>query len=123
LDHFIQLLKSVNLQTQGALISFDVISPFTNVPVTEALQVISNKLHNDDTLVERSSFAGLSHYGGVGASHMSDNRQMSVAMQRLVDLISMVTNSTLLRNNTVTLLLAGFSVGRSIRNSPLLCNG
>jgi hypothetical protein len=39
----------------------------------------------------------------VGASHMSDNRQMSVAIQRLVDFISMVTNSTLLRNNTVTL--------------------
>jgi hypothetical protein len=50
---------------------------------------------------------------------MSDNRQMSVAMQRLVDLISMVTNSTLLRNNTVTLLLAGFSVGRSILNSSI----
>jgi hypothetical protein len=54
---------------------------------------------------------------------MSDNRRMSVAMQRFVDLISMVTNSTLLRNNTVTLLLARFSVGRSIRNSSLLCNG
>jgi hypothetical protein len=39
----------------------------------------------------------------VGASHMSDNQQMSVAMQRLVDFIFMVTNSTLLRNNTVTL--------------------
>jgi hypothetical protein len=37
---------------------------------------------------------------------MSDNRQMSVAMQRLVDFIIMVTSSTLLRNNTVTLLLA-----------------
>jgi hypothetical protein len=36
---------------------------------------------------------------------MSDNRQMSVAMPRLVDFISMVTNSTLLQNNTVTLLL------------------
>jgi hypothetical protein len=59
----------------------------------------------------------------VGASHMSNNRQMSVAMQRLVDFISMVTNSTLLRNNTVTLLLAGVSVGWSILNSPLLCNG
>jgi hypothetical protein len=44
---------------------------------------------------------------------MSDNRQMSVAMQRFVDFIFMVTNSTLLCNNTVTLLLAGFSVGRS----------
>jgi hypothetical protein len=36
---------------------------------------------------------------------MSDNRHISVAMQRLVDFISMVTNSTLLRNNTVTLIL------------------
>jgi hypothetical protein len=27
---------------------------FTNVPVDEALQVIRNKLHNDDTLAERS---------------------------------------------------------------------
>jgi hypothetical protein len=54
---------------------------------------------------------------------MSDNRQMSIAMQRLVDFIIMVTNSMLLRNNTVMLLLVGFSVGRSICNSPLLCNG
>jgi hypothetical protein len=36
----------------------------------------------------------------VRTSHMSDIRQMSVAMQRLVDTISMVTNSTLLCNNT-----------------------
>jgi hypothetical protein len=36
----------------------------------------------------------------MGTSHMSDNQQMSVAMQRLVDFISMVTNSTLLRHNT-----------------------
>jgi hypothetical protein len=31
----------------------------------------------------------------VGASHMSDKRQMSIAMQRLVYFISMVTNSTM----------------------------
>jgi hypothetical protein len=36
----------------------------------------------------------------VGTSHMSDIRQMTVAMQRLVYLISMKTKSTLLRNNT-----------------------
>jgi hypothetical protein len=35
----------------------------------------------------------------VGTSYMSDIRQMSVAMQRFVDLISMVTNNTLLGNN------------------------
>jgi hypothetical protein len=31
---------------------------------------------------------------------MRDIRQMSVAMQRLVDFLSMLTNSMLLRNNT-----------------------
>jgi hypothetical protein len=31
---------------------------------------------------------------------MSDNRQMSAAMQQPVDFMSMVTNSTLLHNNT-----------------------
>jgi hypothetical protein len=46
-------LKSVNLQSLDNLISFDV-SLFTNVPVNEALQVIRNKLHNDDILAERS---------------------------------------------------------------------
>jgi hypothetical protein len=47
--HFVQLLKSVNLQSTDTLISFDV-SLFAIVPVNEALQVISNKLHNNDTL-------------------------------------------------------------------------
>jgi hypothetical protein len=69
-------------------------------------------------------------------SHKS-NRHMSVAMQRLVYFVSMVTQqyatmqqsfnalyvtmqqSFKKKNNS---LLAGFSVGRSIRNSPLLCN-
>jgi hypothetical protein len=45
--------------------------------------------------------------GDVGTSQMSDN----------VDFISMVTQQY------CNALLAGFSVGRSIRNSPLLCNG
>ncbi|PNF31848.1 hypothetical protein B7P43_G08911 [Cryptotermes secundus] len=40
---------------QETLVSFDIVNLFTNVPVDEALQVIRNKLHNDDTLVERSA--------------------------------------------------------------------
>jgi hypothetical protein len=36
------------------LASFDIVSLFANVPVNEAVQ-ISNKLHNDYTLAERSA--------------------------------------------------------------------
>jgi hypothetical protein len=52
--HFVQLLKSVNLQSLDTLVSFDVVRLFTNLPVNKALQVIKNKLHNDDTLAEQS---------------------------------------------------------------------
>jgi hypothetical protein len=48
--HFIQLLKSANLQSLDTLVSFDVVSLLTNVPLNEALKVIRNKFNNDDTL-------------------------------------------------------------------------
>jgi hypothetical protein len=51
---FVRLLKSVNLQSLGTLVNFDVVSLFTDVRVDEPLKVIRNKLHNDDTLAERS---------------------------------------------------------------------
>jgi hypothetical protein len=47
-------LKSVNLQSSDNLLTSDVVSLFANVSNDEALQVIRNKLHNDDTLAERS---------------------------------------------------------------------
>jgi hypothetical protein len=52
--HFVQLSKSANLQSSDTLISFNIISLFTNVPVEKALQVIRSKFHSDDTLPERS---------------------------------------------------------------------
>jgi hypothetical protein len=41
--HFVQLLKTVNLNSRDTLVSFDVVSLFTNVPVDEVLQVIEKK--------------------------------------------------------------------------------
>jgi hypothetical protein len=48
------LFKFINLQSLDILVSFDVGSLITNVPVDEALQVIRNKLHNENTVAERS---------------------------------------------------------------------
>jgi hypothetical protein len=54
LGHFVQLLKSVNFQPLDTLIIFDDDGLFTNVAVNEALKVIRNNLHGNDTLVEWS---------------------------------------------------------------------
>jgi hypothetical protein len=48
-------LKSVNLHWLDIFVHFEVVSLFTIVPVDDALQVISNKLHNNDTPAELSA--------------------------------------------------------------------
>jgi hypothetical protein len=52
---FIKLLKPIKIHSFDNLVSFDVVSLFTNVPVDETIQLIRNKLQNDRTLMERSS--------------------------------------------------------------------
>jgi hypothetical protein len=54
-DNFIQLLRYIDLQHLDILVSFIVVSLFTNVPVDEPLEVISKKLHNFHTLSECST--------------------------------------------------------------------
>jgi hypothetical protein len=51
-DHFIQLLKPIELQDQDILFSFDVVSLFTNVPIEESLQIIKTKLDMDQEKIQ-----------------------------------------------------------------------
>jgi hypothetical protein len=54
-EHFIKSIQEINLQNGDYLVSFDVVSLFTNVPMEEILQVIRNRLSMDHSFPERSS--------------------------------------------------------------------
>jgi hypothetical protein len=54
-EHLVKLIKAINLQNENCLVSFDVFSLFTNIPVEEVLQVIRNRLNKDPTFPEHSS--------------------------------------------------------------------
>ena len=43
-NHFIEELKQVKVQSHQILVSFDVVSLFTNVPLEETTQIIANYL-------------------------------------------------------------------------------
>jgi hypothetical protein len=74
-SHFVQLLKSFNLQSLDTLVGFGSVNLFTTVAVDEAPQVVTNKLHNDDTDVT-VCLADRSHYGTAGG--LSENHILMI---------------------------------------------
>ena len=53
--HFLEALRDVRVAEDELLVSFDVSSLSTNVPLNEAVQVIQCKLEQDDTLANRAA--------------------------------------------------------------------
>ena len=45
-DHLIEKLKEFNPNNQNTMVSFDVVSLFTNVPLVETIDIILNRLYD-----------------------------------------------------------------------------
>jgi hypothetical protein len=91
--HFIELLKSVNLRGLDILVSFDVISLFTNVPVYEALQVIRSRLDNDNNLAELSVMGfWMSARGPRTFKGTTDSNSRRMEWQWVVPFVPIVSN-------------------------------
>ena len=52
--HFVEMMKDVHLAEDEVLVSFDVVSLFTNVPIGATLQVIQERLTEDESLGDRT---------------------------------------------------------------------
>ena len=55
--HFVEVMSDLRVEEDEILVSFDVSSLFTNVPIDEAVQVIRDRLRRDETLVSRTTLS------------------------------------------------------------------
>ena len=55
--HFVEVMAGLRVEEDEMLVSFDVSSLFTNVPIDEAVQVIRDRLRGDETLVNRTTLS------------------------------------------------------------------
>lgn len=53
--HFVELTKNMKVTTNDILVSFDVESLFTNIPVKETLNIIEERLNNEPNLADRTN--------------------------------------------------------------------
>ena len=47
----------MEMEVDGRMVSFDIVSLYTNVPIDDALEVISCLLHNDSTLEDHTAIS------------------------------------------------------------------
>ena len=52
--HFAETMGDITIGSDESLVSFDVTSLFTNVPIGEAVEIIRDRLREDEDLVERT---------------------------------------------------------------------
>ena len=55
--HFVQMVRREQIEPEETLVSFDVESLFTNVPVEESIAIIKRRLPEDTTVEERTSLS------------------------------------------------------------------